>query len=486
MGLNRSDQPVIIDLPELLHSSSSVTTDEHPHLQIDIPLPTAEEPEGTTLPLGGVPATPADIIPKTLWKPRITLMAEVTGLLERGMADNYNYESECSAMGEEAAMGADLPPPQKAEVPTPPLDTSSQARVEEVDTSLESNPINIYPPMAACSSHSGSPMLDPTELQEDANLAANYMISVKRSSDLKRQWAIWNFRVSLHKQEAKEAAANERAKIIYSRKNLNAKVVCTKVVMVAKYNYRMAIQEARTIRCNQLQESETEYLEAISENAAVRSTRSTKLHREHVDHMHQLQEQALSEENKSRHDFLSTCQAILCHAPQPLKDNLSTSYHVLLGQLPLSLQSIPFARTPQADKQPSAAASPRPEPKQSPQPKRQHPLPDPWGSTSMDETSSKASQEGPSGSKRRETLDWVASLKPICTDAFRCDSVPTKEARSCYFATHPYDWVYDSTNNLSNIFKELAGDGGLLGKSIYEIQLSWDGLEELKHVNYAL
>ena len=49
VGLNGCDQSVITDLPELLHSSSSVTTDKHPHLQINIPLPTPEEPECTTL-----------------------------------------------------------------------------------------------------------------------------------------------------------------------------------------------------------------------------------------------------------------------------------------------------------------------------------------------------------------------------------------------------------------------------------------------------
>ena len=81
VGLNGCDQSVIIDLPELLHSSSSITTDKHPHLQINIPLPTPEEPEHTTLPLGGVHATPIDTIPKTPWKPRITLTAEVDDLL---------------------------------------------------------------------------------------------------------------------------------------------------------------------------------------------------------------------------------------------------------------------------------------------------------------------------------------------------------------------------------------------------------------------
>ena len=166
------------------------------------------------------------------------------------MANDYNHKSEHSAMGEEAATEADLPPPQKAEVPMPPLDTSSQASVEEVDTSLESNPINVYPPTATCSSRSASPMKDLKELQEDSNLAANYMLSVKRSLDLKRQWAIQNFRPSQCQEEAEEAATNERAKIIHSRKNLNAKVECTKEVMAAKYNYRMAVQEARTTRCN--------------------------------------------------------------------------------------------------------------------------------------------------------------------------------------------------------------------------------------------
>ena len=193
-------------------------------------------------------------------------------------------------MGEEAAAGTDIPLPQKAEVPAPPLDTSSQASVEEMETSLESNPINVYPPMAACSSHSDSPMIDLMELQADANLAANYMLSVKRSLDLKRQWAIQDFEASLHQQEAKEAAANERAKIIHSRKDLDAKVRCAKAVMKAKYDYRMAIQEARMIRCSQLQESEAAYLEALSENAAVRSTQCATLHREHVKHMHELEE----------------------------------------------------------------------------------------------------------------------------------------------------------------------------------------------------
>ena len=42
------------------------------------------------------------------------------------------------------------------------------------------------------------------------------MLSVKRSTDLKRQWVIWELGVLLHQNEAKEAAANEKAKVLHS------------------------------------------------------------------------------------------------------------------------------------------------------------------------------------------------------------------------------------------------------------------------------
>ena len=104
----------------------------------------------------------------------------------------------------------------------------------------------------------------------------------------------------------------------------------------------------------------------------------------------------------------------------------------------------------------------------------------------MDETSSKASQEGPSSSKRRQSVDWSTSLKPSHADAFSRDSNPMKEARSHYFTTHPWDWIHDNTDDLSDNFRELTEGAGLLRESIHKIQLSWDGPEELKHANYAL
>ena len=109
MGLNGGDQSVTINLPGLLHSSSSVTTDEHPYIKIDIPSPTPEEQDGVNLALGGGHTTQTIAMPKTPWKPRVTLMAEVGELLTGGMTEDYDHEPEHSITVKELATEADIP-----------------------------------------------------------------------------------------------------------------------------------------------------------------------------------------------------------------------------------------------------------------------------------------------------------------------------------------------------------------------------------------
>ena len=88
----------------------------------------------------------------------------------------------------------------------------------------------------------------------------------------------------------------------------------------------------------------------------------------------------------------------------------------------------------------------------------------------IDKDSPRGSQEDLLHSKREKTSDWFSSLKPSRADTFCQDSGPIKEAREHYFTTHPWDWVQSNTDDLSNIFRELAQGTGLLGKSIYKIQ----------------
>ena len=198
MGLNGGDQSVTIDLPGLLHSGSSVTTDEHPYIKIDIPSPTPKEQDCASPPLGRVHATLAVAMPKTPWNPRVTLMAEVGDLLTQGMTEDYDREPEHSATAKELATETDTSPPLKTEVPALPLDTSSQVSVPETEASMESNPVCDSPTAVAYSSCSDNPTMDLPELQANAHLAFNHMLSIKMSLDLKRQWAIWDFETSLH------------------------------------------------------------------------------------------------------------------------------------------------------------------------------------------------------------------------------------------------------------------------------------------------
>ena len=94
VGLNGNNEPITITLPELLHSSASITTNKHPYMRIDIPLLPPEEPEHTTLLLGKAHAIPATNSPRTPLKPRISIAPEVDDLLTWVMGDKSSHELE--------------------------------------------------------------------------------------------------------------------------------------------------------------------------------------------------------------------------------------------------------------------------------------------------------------------------------------------------------------------------------------------------------
>ena len=135
--INGVEQAVTVDLPEPLCTGSSVTSDEHPFIEVNIPSPTTEG-QGCMTPTQGrqhdtLPAT----IPKTPWQPRIALTTQVDELLDRGMTDNYDQESEHSVAADHATQ-AEASPTQKMEELLLPLETSSQVSVDGMDASVES------------------------------------------------------------------------------------------------------------------------------------------------------------------------------------------------------------------------------------------------------------------------------------------------------------------------------------------------------------
>ena len=68
VGLNGGDQSVTMELPGPLHGGSSVTTDEHLYMRIDIPSPTPEEQDSADQPLDGGHTTQTIATPKMPWK----------------------------------------------------------------------------------------------------------------------------------------------------------------------------------------------------------------------------------------------------------------------------------------------------------------------------------------------------------------------------------------------------------------------------------
>ena len=188
--LNQGDQSVTIDLLESLHMGSSVITDEYPYIEVNIPTLVPKEQGNANSPLGKKCDTAAADQPKTSWKPRITLIAEVNGLISRGMMDDYDQESEDFATVEVPSTEAVTSSPSKREKPVLLLDTHSQTSAAETEASVESNPASTLPTAVVHSSHSSSSITHLSNLQSDVHLAVNSMFTAKRSSDLEIQRAI--------------------------------------------------------------------------------------------------------------------------------------------------------------------------------------------------------------------------------------------------------------------------------------------------------
>ena len=204
-----------------------------------------------------------------------------------------------------------------------------------------------------------------------------------------------------------------------------------------------------------------------------------------MEHMQELEKHALKAENKCHQHFLVAHQAVLHQAPPSLKENLHSSYSLLLGPSLSSHQPLILTPAPQVEGQPLSTISLKPEPERSPPPKRRHSSTDAQEDTSMDEDFPTNSQEELSNSKKGRTANWLTSMRSKCVDAFSRDSDLVKEARTRYFTTHSWDWIHGNTEDLSNIFKGLAQKASLLGESIFKIQWLWKGPEHLRQANYV-
>ena len=369
IGLNGHIEPIITTLPEPLDSSISIITSKHLYLGIDIPSPPMEESDCKVPPLSEISTVLITSSPKSPPKFEGSMTAEVKDLLAQAVQEVSSSESE-HPPGKPTTAAVPMTPPRKSEASLQPVDTSSQASVEEAEASLEDLPANISPIAAAYCSRSISPPVDPSQLQANANRAVDSMLHLKRSIDIRRQRAVWELGVMLCQNESQEATSVTEAKVIHSQATLDAQTTCSQSILKPKTNYLAVVKEAKTIRGHMVQEADAAYSKTIYKAEAWKISQAVILHKEHGRYMQGLEEEAFREESGSHHDFLSSSQVTPYHSPQPLKGALAASYHILLGQTPLLPPLILPQKNPPMEEQPTTATPPSPMPKWYPRPKR--------------------------------------------------------------------------------------------------------------------
>ena len=249
-------------------------------------------------------------------------------------------------------------------------------------------------------SRSITPPTDMAELRENANKSLEELLATKASIDAHRQRAIWELGMELHRNASATADSIKEARAVCSHITLDAEALCFATVKGAKVTYVQTVKEAKTTQACTIWEAEATCSVSIRDAEIPGPSQAKSLQRQHGKTIQDLEEQVIQEEGRSQTDFLSTCQAVLHASPAELKGMLVASYHILLGQAPMSHPFTLSQRTSPAEQQSALAAPPAPVPKQSPRPKRWHPSPDPVDSTPLDRTTSKATSEGPPNSKQ--------------------------------------------------------------------------------------
>ena len=243
-------------------------------------MPPNGESDTKVLPIGKVSISQTTNLHNPPPNPEGSIAAEVNHLLDQAMAEASSCKSEQSSLEKITQVVATTSPPQKSEVTIPLVNTSSQASMEEVEGSLEGIPTNISLIATIYSNRSASPLVDPLELQANANKAIDNMLHLKRSLDVKRQRATWELGVMLHQNESQGAALIAAAK-----------AVCSHAITEAKTNYRAAFMEAKTTKYCSIQAAEVTCSKAISDARAQTTSQAMMFQEEHCSYLQGLEDQ---------------------------------------------------------------------------------------------------------------------------------------------------------------------------------------------------
>ena len=294
-----------------------------------------------------------------------------------------------------------------------------------VEASLEEVPTTISPIAKTPGSRSGTPPADASHLQEKANKALEELLATKSSIDTHRQKVVWELGMELCQNDSETTESIKEARAICTHATLDAKALCSATVKEAKATCACTIQEAKALCLAAIRDVET-WGASLADSLQWRHTKTTQ-------HM---EEQVIQEEGKSQIDFLPACEAALQANPVELRGTLVASYHILMGQAPMSH---PFTLSQGAspiEQLSVPAAPPSPAPEHSPRPRWQHPSPDPVDDMPLGRTTSKATLEGLSSSKQQEILPLNKVLTWSHSEAFSQDTSLVRETREDYLKRH--------------------------------------------------
>ena len=361
------------------------------YLEIDILQHMAEELDWKTSPLGKcfavIIASPLKTTPpKPEREDSMTMV--VRSLLSWTMLDMSGHRSGNSTPKRPNPVVVLTPPPHKPRDLPKLVDTSSQVSapddVEMAEASLGEVATTISPIAVTPRSRSVTPPAHVGQLWEKANKALEELLTTKSSIDACRWKVVWELGMELPWNDSKTVESIKEARAICSCVAMDAEALCSSTVKEAKATCAHTIWEAKTTCSTAIRDAETQG-----------ASQAESLHRWHAKTIKHLEEQAIQEEGKSQIDFLSACQAALHASPVELLGTLVASYHILMGQAPMSHPFTLSQGASPAEKPSASAAAPVPVPEHSPRPKRQHPSPDPVDYMPIGRTMSKATSEGP-------------------------------------------------------------------------------------------
>ena len=190
IGLNGEHDPIITCLPDPLASSVRLTTSKSTYLGIHIPSLLVEEPDQKVLLLGQVSANLVASPHKSSLKSDGSMTMEVRNLLSQAILEAFSCKSEHLSPRRPTPAVVLTTPPQKPDLPLCPVDTSSQASVEEAIASLEGILTSISPIAAVSRTGSITPPMDAMELWTNANKALDDLLTTKAIIDICRWRAV--------------------------------------------------------------------------------------------------------------------------------------------------------------------------------------------------------------------------------------------------------------------------------------------------------